>query len=131
MTIRSLYGMVALGLLALPAAAQSPAGTWKAMVEGPQGAFPLIFSFEVDGEKLTGTVTNHFLPVIPISEGTASRDAISFQLKLQAVTLRYSGVLRGDELTLTAHVIEERPSAGQTLGGILRWVDGFTATRGP
>jgi hypothetical protein len=68
---------------------------------------------------------------MPISEGTVKGNDLSFKLTLQLVTLRYRGVLKGDTLTLTSTVVEERPAGGQgqTLGGLLRSREIITATR--
>jgi hypothetical protein len=123
-------GVVALLVLAaVPAAAQSPAGRWKASINTPTGVFPLVLEFLVDGRKVTGTVSNDFLPKIPIEEGAVKGSELSFTLRLQTVTLGYSGSVAGDKLTLKTRVLEERPSAGQTLGAVLQGVDVISATR--
>jgi hypothetical protein len=123
-------GIVALLVLgAVPAAAQGPAGKWKASINTPSGPFPLVLEFLVDRGKVTGTVSNDFLPRIPIEEGAVKGSELSFKLRLQTVTLGYSGSVAGNKLTLKTKVLEERPSAGQTLGGVLKGVDVITATR--
>jgi hypothetical protein len=119
-----------LGLLAQIASAQGPAGTWVAEVDGPQGKFPLVFELTAQGERLTGTVTNDWLPKVPLQNGSVTGDRISFELMLRDVTLAYTGTLSGDEIALVSRVLEERPSAGgQTLGGVLRAVKTIKATR--
>ena len=123
-------GIVALlALAAVPAAAQSPAGKWTASINTPAGAFPLVFEFLVDRGKVTGTVSNDFLPEFPIGEGEIKGSQLSFTLRLQTVTLGYSGSVAGDKLTLKTKVLEEKPSAGQTLGAALKSVDVIIATR--
>ena len=123
-------GMIALFVLAaVPAAAQSPAGKWKANVKTPTGALPLVFEFIVDRGKVTGSVSNDFMPRFPIEDGEIKGSQLSFRLRLQTVTLRYLGSVAGDKLTLKTKVLEEKPSAGQTLGSVLRGVDVITATR--
>ena len=119
-----------LALLALPAAAQGPAGRWAAGIDTRNGRFPLTFEFLVKGDQLTGSVSNEYLPKFPMQEGTVKGNELSFKLKLQFVTLAYKGVLKGDELTLKSSVVEERPSSSQqSLGGVLRTADVITATR--
>ena len=119
-----------LGLLAQVALAQSPAGTWVAEVDGPQGKFPLRFELVAQGERITGTVSNEWLPKIPLQNGSVTGDKISFELVLRDVTLAYTGTIDGDEIALVSRVLEERPSTGgQTLGGILRGVKALKATR--
>jgi hypothetical protein len=123
-------GVVALFVLAaVPVAAQSPAGKWKATINTPTGALPLVFEFLVDPGKVTGSVSNDFMPRVPIEQGEVKGSQLSFKLRLQTVTLGYSGSVAGDKLTLKTKVLEEKPSTGQTLGGVLRGVDVLTATR--
>ena len=129
MTILRSAVVAFLVLAAVPAAAQSPAGKWKASVNTPTGALPLMFEFIVDGGKVTGTVSNDFLPKFPIEAGEVKGSQLSFKLRLQTVTLGYSGSVAGDKLTLKTKVLEEEPSSGQSLGGVLRGVDVITATR--
>lgn len=119
-----------LGLLAQIASAQDAASTWIAEVDGPQGKFPLVFELVVEGERMTGTVSNDWLPRFPLRNGSVSGDQISFELPLRDVTLEYTGTIDGDEIALVSRVIEERPSTGgQTLGGVLRVVKALKATR--
>jgi hypothetical protein len=124
------FSALGLGLLAQVASAQDPAGTWIAEVDGPQGKFPLVFDLAVQGERLTGTVSNDWLPKFPLQKGSVTGNQISFELPLRDVTLEYTGTVSGDEIALVARVLEERPSTGgQTLGGVLRAVKALKATR--
>ncbi|HEX5109828.1 MAG TPA: hypothetical protein VFV95_15355 [Vicinamibacterales bacterium] len=123
-------GVIALLVAAaVPVAAQSPAGRWKASINTPRGPFPLVLEFVVDRGKVTGTVSNDFTPRIPIEEGTVKGSQLSFKLRLQTVTLGYSGSVAGDKLTLKTRVLEERPSAGPTLGAVLQGVAVISAAR--
>ena len=123
-------GVIALFVLtAGPVLAQSPAGKWKASINTPTGALPLVFEFLVDRGRVTGSVSNDFMPRFPIEEGEIKGGQLSFKLRLQAVTLGYSGSVAGDKLMLKRKVLEEKASAGQTLGAVLRGVDVITATR--
>jgi hypothetical protein len=121
------------GLIALcarPAAAQDASGTWNASIKTPQGPLPLVIELAVDGKTLTGTFSNHFMPKIPIRDGTAAGNKLSFTLMLASVTLAYNGVLDGDTLTLTHKVTEEGDTNdGQSLGGVLTSTAVLTATR--
>lgn len=99
-------------LLAVPAAAQSVAGRWKATVDTPNfGPVPTFFEFKTEGGgKISGTFSNSFITTpIPISDGTIKGNVVSFTLKLQTVTLGYKGPLKGDTLTLTTSVVEGTP----------------------
>jgi hypothetical protein len=119
-----------LGLLAQTALAQGPTGTWLAEVDGPQGKLPLVFELSAQGERLTGTVSNDWMPKVPLQNGSVTGSQLSFELMLREVTIAYTGTLSGNELALVARVLEERPSTGgQTLGGVLRAVKALKATR--
>lgn len=119
-------------LLATPAAAQDLSGQWKAEVETPSGKLPLVFEFEIKGEKVTGTISNDFLPKFPIQDGLLEDNGVSFKLPMQSVTLDYKGRVEGDTLTLTSKVVEERtadPSQGPSLSSVLRSIQVIKATR--
>ncbi|HET9384427.1 MAG TPA: hypothetical protein VFO67_04710 [Gemmatimonadales bacterium] len=121
-----------LALLSTSVAAQGPAGRWKTSIDTTRGPFPLIFEFAVKGDKVTGTLSNDFLPKFPIEEGTVKGNQLSFTLRLQTVTLGYLGSFAGDKLTLKSRVVEDRSangSTGQTLGDMLRPVGVLSATR--
>lgn len=124
---------VAVLALSTSVAAQGPAGRWKTSIDTPRGPFPLIFEFVVKGDKVTGTVSNDFLPKFPIEGGTVKGNQMSFTLRLQTVTLGYLGSFADDELTLKSKVTEEDRTAssptGQTLGDLLRPVGVLSATR--
>ena len=132
MTVRRLCTVVMLTLLTVPLSAQSPAGKWKTGIDSPKGRLPLIFEFVVNGDKMTGSVFNDFMPKFPIENGAVKGSELTFTLRLQDVTLGYTGRLKGNELTLTSKVLEEKPSAGasgESLGGVLRNAGVLTATR--
>jgi hypothetical protein len=119
-------------LLATSAAAQDISGKWKAEVETPSGKLPLVFEFEITGQKVTGTISNDFLPRFPIQDGLLEDNELSFKLPVQSVTLGYKGRLDGETLTLTSKVVEERaadPPQGPTLGSVLRSIQVIKARR--
>jgi hypothetical protein len=126
--------LVCVGLLvafwALPATAQDASGTWNASIKTPQGALPLVIELAADGQTLTGTFSNHFMPKIPIQDGTVVGNKLSFKLVLASMTLAYKGALDGDTLTLTPEVIEQSDTNdGQSLGSVLASAGVLTATR--
>jgi hypothetical protein len=118
-----------LTLFALPGLAQSVDGVWNASITNDLGTMPLVIEFTVDGSKLNGAFSNHFMPKIPIENGTIDGNRIAFTVLLASVTLDYQGVLEGDKLTLTHTVAADRGSAGPSFGAALRAVDILTATR--
>ena len=105
-----------LALLALFASSVLAAdlnGTWKGMVETPNGKAERTFVFKVDGDKLSGETTSTMMGKSAITNGKISGNNFSFtiQLKLDGNELeaQYKGKLAGNEIQLTVDV------AGQTL----------------
>lgn len=127
--IRRLICVGLLALCAVPAAAQDASGIWNASIKTAQGDLPLVIELAADGKTLTGTFSNHFMPKIPIRDGTVSGNKLSFTLILASVTLAYEGVLDGDTLTLTHKVTEGDTNDGQSMGGVLASAGVLTATR--
>jgi hypothetical protein len=119
-------------LLSASVVAQTPSGRWRTSIDTTRGPLPLIFELVVKGDKVTGSVSNDFLPRFPIEEGTIKGNQVSFTLRLQTVTLGYMGSFAGDTLTLKSRVVEDKAAdgaTGQTLGDILRPVGVLSATR--
>lgn len=85
--------------------ANGVAGKWTAQVPGRGGETrETTFSFQVEGEKLTGTMSG-MQREIEISDGKVQGDQISFKVVLSfqgnEVTLLYEGELSGDEIKFT------------------------------
>ena len=96
MAFRLMLLTAALSLSALPASAQDVGGKWTGSVEGDE----ITFDFMVDGNNLSGTVTDELLGVLPISGGMIDGSEISFKAVTEGgdVTLAYNGVLEGDAI---------------------------------
>ena len=80
-------------------------GKWTAQVPGRGGQTrEQTFTFKVEGEKLTGTVSG-MQGDNPISDGKISGDEISFTVKLSFngndITMLYKGKVSGDEIKMT------------------------------
>ena len=109
-TRRQLTGaLAALGLglaMAVPAFAADITGKWKAEFQGPDGnSRTNVFTFEVKGETLTGTVTSSMAPEpAKIEEGTLKGDAIAFKVTRNMggneIKLSYTGTVKGDEIPM-------------------------------
>ena len=120
MKIRSfLLGSIVV-LLANVAAAQQPAtGKWNAMLDTPGGPFTLVFDLLVDAAgKLTGTLTMDFIGAVPIKDGVAKGNDVSFKLTIEGaptgpMTIGYRGEVKGDELTLTSKFEGAPPEGAQ------------------
>jgi hypothetical protein len=92
-------------LITFSAAAAEVTGKWTAMVPG-RGGDPMKtdFTFKVDGENLTGTITGP-QGDLPIKDGKVSGDSISFTQTLSfggnEVKLLYKGKVSGNEIKFT------------------------------
>ena len=115
MTIRQVVLALILGFISLSVFALDAAGKWKATIEGPQGQFSMVFDLAVDGNTLTGSMSNDFMGTTPISDGTINGDDLSFKVKVEtpngAMTIDYKGKVKGDELTLTRTFENPPPGA--------------------
>ena len=75
-------------------------------VTGPDGnSRTNVFTFEVKGETVTGTVTSSMAPEpAKIEEGTLKGDAIAFKVTRSMggndIKLSYIGTVKGDEIPL-------------------------------
>jgi len=75
-------------------------GNWKGEMKTPNGdMLEINFKFQVNGEKLTGTVTNSYGEE-QITEGTVKGDAISFIILAGGgqFKITYKGKVVGDDL---------------------------------
>ena len=99
---------LALGLAlvgATLAVAADVSGKWTAQVPGRGGQMnESTFTFKVDGDKLTGTVSGR-QGEIPISDGKVSGDDISFTTTVSRggneFKVNYKGKVSGDEIRFT------------------------------
>jgi hypothetical protein len=87
---------------------------------GPERA---IFEFQVDGSKLTGTVTRLDQPNIQVIrfEGTADKESISFVVRAPdgSRTVKFNGKLTGDSIVFNRETALTDPGARRGGNGIL------------
>jgi opacity protein-like surface antigen len=103
---KRIFAFAAIMLLALVSAASAADlnGRWKGEMKTPDGSgLEVNFNFQVNGEKLTGTVTNSYGEE-QITEGTVKGDAISFVVLAGGqFKLTYKGTVAGREIKF--HVV--------------------------
>jgi hypothetical protein len=92
-------------MMAAGAPAAEIAGKWSGEVPGRGGdTTPATFTFKVDGEKLTGSMTGA-QGELPLQEGKVSGNEISFSTTFDAggnsIKILYKGTLSGDQLKMT------------------------------
>jgi hypothetical protein len=88
-------------LTALPTLAANVTGKWTAQDKDPNGnPSTITYVFKQEGTQLTGTVS---IPdqTADISSGKVDGDKISFVVAFSFDTITHTGVLNGDEITMT------------------------------
>lgn len=90
----------------MAALASDVSGKWTAQVPGREGQMrEQTFTFKVDGEKLTGTVSG-MQGDIEIKDGTVKGDDIAFSVvrtfQGNEVTINYKGKVAGNEIKFTS-----------------------------
>jgi len=97
-------GLVLL-LLTVTAYAADVDGKWSGSVQGPQGEFPIAFTFKADGSKLTGSTTGFDGSEVPIMDGKVDGKNISFTVTFDfggmPFMLSYKGVVSPDEIKMS------------------------------
>lgn len=87
-------------VLAVSALAADVGGKWKATTQGPDGTgMELVFTFKVDGNKLTGTV-NSQMGDMPITDGKVDGNNITFTVDAMGQKLVHTGTVSGDEMKI-------------------------------
>ena len=104
-TVTALF--VLLLALAIPALAADISGQWTATFNTQVGEQHYVYTFKVDGEKLTGTAKSDNGNVT-IENGTVKGDDVSFVENLdyqgQKLVITYTGKVSGDEIKFTRDV---------------------------
>ncbi len=86
-------------------------GTWTAEFDTQIGIQKYVFTFKVEGEKLTGEANAERMgekSTVPLKDGTVKGDQIAFTEPLdfqgQQVPISYTGTIAGDEIKFTRKV---------------------------
>jgi len=116
MKIRCFLVLFFFTLFSTCVSAQGAVGKWNATIEGPQGAFSMLFEFAVDGNNLTGSMSNDFMGSTPISDGAINGDDLTFKLSFEtpngAMTINYKAKVNGDEMAITSSFENPPPGGG-------------------
>ena len=96
---------------AVAALAADVTGTWTAEFDTQVGVQKYVFTFKVDGEKLTGDAAAERMgekSTVTLTGGTVKGDQIAFTEPLnfqgQDVPVTYTGTIAGDEIKFTRKV---------------------------
>ena len=91
---------ILIAVLALVAAAADVSGKWTGQVPSRGESAPATFTFKVDGDKLTGTMSGA-QGEAPIQDGKASGDKISFSMMGGNAKVVFEGTVSGNEIKMT------------------------------
>lgn len=91
---------IIMGLSVSVWAAEDAAGTWKATMQGPNGAQESTFVLKSEGGKVTGSITA-MMGTVQITDGKLDGDKISFSISTDFGVMKYSGTIAGDDMKLT------------------------------
>jgi hypothetical protein len=109
LTMKSLWVLALMAVCSLVALAADASGTWKASIETPNGTMENTFTFKVDGDKLTGTITMGQMGEGPISEGKVDGENVSFAVVREfngnQFRINYKGKVSGDDMKLSGEVV--------------------------
>jgi hypothetical protein len=96
---------------AVAALAADVTGTWTAEFDTQVGVQKYVYTFKVDGEKLTGEAAAERMgekSTVTLTAGTVKGDQIAFTEPLsfqgQEVAISYTGTIAGDEIKFTRKV---------------------------
>jgi len=110
--IRLLLAICAAFCLSGIARAADITGKWQSEFDSQIGVQKYVFTFKVDGEKLTGSMTGP-QGDIPLQEGKVAGNQISFSTTLDfggnSIKIVYKGTVSGDQVKMT----REREGSGQ------------------
>jgi hypothetical protein len=96
---------------AVAALAADVTGTWTAEFDTQIGVQKYVYTFKVEGEKLTGEAAAERMgekATVTLKDGTVKGDQIAFTEPLdfqgQQVAITYTGTIAGDEIKFTRKV---------------------------
>jgi len=137
------------GFVAAAVHAADLAGQWRAESESPRGTQKYLFTFQTDGEQLTGKAVSEVgerKRDAELQEGTIKGDTLSFVelLNFQGneVRIRYTGKISGNEIAFTREVGDfgkmdfkatrgESAAANPAAGNVTNAAAGNRPRRGP
>jgi hypothetical protein len=101
-------------LIAAVASASDITGNWKADLQTPQGMVQVSYTFQQQGESLTGTWQAAQSPTVQITDGKVTGDKVTFVVKVGpngAIVFAHEGEIKNEEIHLTMKPSGEFPGA--------------------
>ena len=90
-------------------------GKWKTKMESQMGSMELTFTFKVDGEKLTGSISTE-MGDMEITNGKVNGNEFSFDIDMMGNPIPHKGKLDGGVIKLKAEMPDGGPGGGQGPG---------------
>jgi hypothetical protein len=92
--------VLAMLVLAVVVAAADVSGKWSGQVPARGDTVNATFTFKVEGDKLSGTMTGP-QGEVPLQEGKVSGEEISFSTAGNNAKILFTGKVAGDEIKMT------------------------------
>jgi hypothetical protein len=89
--------MIAAGIIICSAAKID--GKWKTSMEGPDGGMELVFTFKVDGEKLTGKIVSP-MGDMDLINGKVKGEEFTFDVDMGGTVIKHTCKLVGEEIKM-------------------------------
>lgn len=91
--------------------AEGIGGKWKTSVESPQGTMEMTYTFKVEGQKLTGSISTP-MGDIEILKGEVNGNEFSFEIDMMGTAVPNKGKLEGEEIKLKMEMPDGAPGGG-------------------
>ncbi|MBN2635562.1 MAG: hypothetical protein JXR61_04775 [Prolixibacteraceae bacterium] len=117
--MRKVFFTVLIALFTVTASnAEGIAGKWNAKMDSQMGSMELIFTFNVDGEKLTGSISTGMgdMGDMQITNGKVSGNEFSFDVDMMGTAIKHKGKLDGEVIKLKVEMPEGGPGGEQGPG---------------
>lgn len=88
-------------VLAIVSNAQKLDGSWKGNITTPNGDFELVYTFKVNGDSLSGSITSP-RGTRTIENGKVKGNEFSFESNFNGMVITNTGVLEGDIIKLSS-----------------------------
>jgi hypothetical protein len=87
-------------VFSLTSNAQNLDGSWKGVMNTPNGDMELTFTFKVKADSLNGNVTSQ-MGTLPLENGKINGNEFSFDVDVNGQEIHHTGVLDSDRVKLT------------------------------
>jgi len=104
--MKILVAVILLSVLSITSNAQKLDGNWKGEMVGPNGDMSLLFTFKVNADTLSGTVTSE-IGSMQLENGKVKGNEFSFDINVNGQVMSNTGVLAGDTVKLSGQRMEK------------------------